>query len=214
MLYNVNVLCGGVWGYVGMWKHCKNEAWLCYQIYVLNLWKYHLLLSLLCKAFSYALMICFFSRLFYLRQIISAISTIEHSTFRHLNNLSTWLRNWSIHTEHVFHFLSLYLSCVGPYVYLLLNTITLLGFSNVLTISVPDTPLTQWRLFQKRRMRNKLDIYVFINLLHYIYNQKYFPYCVVFVLFILSVQCCQFLWIVHSWLPLRFSLTFITFLME
>jgi hypothetical protein len=24
-----------------------------------------------------------------------------------------------------------------------------------------------------------------------------------------STQCCQFLWIVHSWLPLRFSLTFI-----
>ena len=81
--------------------------------------------------------------------------------------------------------------------------------SNVLTISVPDTPLTQWRLFQKRCMRNKLDIYVFINLLHYIYNQTYFPYCVVFVLFILCVQCCQFLWTVHSWLPLRFSLTFI-----
>jgi hypothetical protein len=25
----------------------------------------------------------------------------------------------------------------------------------------------------------------------------------------LCTQCCQFLWIVHSWLPLRFSLTFI-----
>ena len=26
---------------------------------------------------------------------------------------------------------------------------------------------------------------------------------------VLCAQCCQFLWIVHSWLPLRFSLTFI-----
>ena len=37
-------------------------------------------------------------------------------------------------------------------------------------------------------------------------------YCVLFfVLFVLVLctQCCQFLWIVHSWLSLRFSLTFI-----
>jgi hypothetical protein len=26
---------------------------------------------------------------------------------------------------------------------------------------------------------------------------------------ILRIQCCQFLWIVNSWLPLRYSLTFI-----
>ena len=26
---------------------------------------------------------------------------------------------------------------------------------------------------------------------------------------LLCTQCCQFLWIVHSWLPLRYSLTFI-----
>ena len=26
---------------------------------------------------------------------------------------------------------------------------------------------------------------------------------------VLCIQCCQFLWIVHSWLPHRFSLTFI-----
>jgi hypothetical protein len=29
--------------------------------------------------------------------------------------------------------------------------------------------------------------------------------------FVLCTQCCQFLWIVHSWLLLRFSLTFICF---
>ena len=35
-------------------------------------------------------------------------------------------------------------------------------------------------------------------------------YCVVFFSFhILCTQCCRLLWIVHSWLPLRFSLTFI-----
>ena len=28
---------------------------------------------------------------------------------------------------------------------------------------------------------------------------------------VLCTQCCQFLWIVHSWLPLRFSLTFIAY---
>jgi hypothetical protein len=35
--------------------------------------------------------------------------------------------------------------------------------------------------------------------------------CCVFVLFffILCTICCQFLWIIHFWLPLRFSLTFI-----
>jgi hypothetical protein len=35
--------------------------------------------------------------------------------------------------------------------------------------------------------------------------------CCVFVLFffVLCTLCCQFLWIVHFWLPLRFSLTFI-----
>ena len=34
--------------------------------------------------------------------------------------------------------------------------------------------------------------------------------CCVFVLFffVLCTQCCQFLWIVHSWLPLWYSLTF------
>ena len=37
-------------------------------------------------------------------------------------------------------------------------------------------------------------------------------YCVVFCLsssYVICTQCCQFLWIVHSWLPLRCSLTFI-----
>ena len=37
-------------------------------------------------------------------------------------------------------------------------------------------------------------------------------FCVVFCSFsycVLCAQCCQFLWIVHSLLPLRFSLTFI-----
>jgi hypothetical protein len=36
-------------------------------------------------------------------------------------------------------------------------------------------------------------------------------FCYVFVLFffVLCTLCCQFLWIVHFWLPLRYSLTFI-----
>jgi hypothetical protein len=36
-------------------------------------------------------------------------------------------------------------------------------------------------------------------------------YCVVFLLFffVLCTLCCQFLWIVHFWLPLQYSLTFI-----
>jgi hypothetical protein len=37
--------------------------------------------------------------------------------------------------------------------------------------------------------------------------------CVLFVMFVFVLcqvtQCCQFLCTVHSWLPLRFSLTFI-----
>ena len=33
--------------------------------------------------------------------------------------------------------------------------------------------------------------------------------CLCFVWLRLCFQCCQFLWIVHSWLTLRFSLTFI-----
>jgi hypothetical protein len=35
--------------------------------------------------------------------------------------------------------------------------------------------------------------------------------CYVFVLlvFFLCTLCCQFLWIVHFWLPFRYSLTFI-----
>ena len=33
--------------------------------------------------------------------------------------------------------------------------------------------------------------------------------CSVFVFFVLCTLCCQFLWIVHFWLPLRYSLTFI-----
>ena len=37
-------------------------------------------------------------------------------------------------------------------------------------------------------------------------------YCIVLfalLVFVLCAQCCQFLWIVHSWLSLLFSLTFI-----
>jgi len=34
-------------------------------------------------------------------------------------------------------------------------------------------------------------------------------YCVVFF-FVLCSLCCQFLWIVYFWLPLRYSLTFIS----
>jgi hypothetical protein len=32
--------------------------------------------------------------------------------------------------------------------------------------------------------------------------------CLYFVAFVLWIICCQFLWIVHVWLPLRYSLTF------
>ena len=36
--------------------------------------------------------------------------------------------------------------------------------------------------------------------------------CVLFSLsFVLSAQCCQCLWIVHSWLSLRFSLIFMSY---
>jgi len=34
-------------------------------------------------------------------------------------------------------------------------------------------------------------------------------YIFTFFLFVLCILCCQFLWIVHFWLPLRYSLTFI-----
>jgi hypothetical protein len=33
--------------------------------------------------------------------------------------------------------------------------------------------------------------------------------CCVFFFFVLCTQCCHFLWIVHFWLPLWYSLTFI-----
>ena len=33
--------------------------------------------------------------------------------------------------------------------------------------------------------------------------------CCLSLFCVLCAQCCHFLWIVHSWLPLRFSLTFI-----
>jgi hypothetical protein len=38
--------------------------------------------------------------------------------------------------------------------------------------------------------------------------------CCVFVLFffVLCTLCCQFLWIIHVWLSLRYSLTFIYYL--
>jgi len=45
-----------------------------------------------------------------------------------------------------------------------------------------------------------------------LYYQEYFnTSCCVFVLifFVCCTLCCQFLWIVDLWLPLRYSLTFI-----
>jgi hypothetical protein len=53
-------------------------------------------------------------------------------------------------------------------------------------------------------------IYVICICLH-IYSGVQHILCCVFVLFVfvLCTLCCQFLWIVHSWLSLRFSLTFI-----
>jgi len=40
--------------------------------------------------------------------------------------------------------------------------------------------------------------------------------CCVFVFFflVLCIPCCQFLWIVHLWLPFRYSLTFISSLLK
>ena len=38
------------------------------------------------------------------------------------------------------------------------------------------------------------------------------PFCILYRLFsscVLCTRCCQFLWIVHSWLPSRYSLMFI-----
>ena len=36
--------------------------------------------------------------------------------------------------------------------------------------------------------------------------------CIVFYFFVLCAMCCQFLWIVHVWLPLRCFLTFIEYI--
>ena len=37
----------------------------------------------------------------------------------------------------------------------------------------------------------------------------FFVYCL-YLSCVLYTRCCQFLWIVYAWLPVRFSLTFIT----
>ena len=37
-----------------------------------------------------------------------------------------------------------------------------------------------------------------------------FCFCFVLFFFVLCTLCCQFLWIFHFWLPLRYSLTFIS----
>ena len=61
-----------------------------------------------------------------------------------------------------------------------------------------DFERTRWTSFQKRVMRTKIR-----GILHVL--------CCVFVLFfvILCSLCSQFLWNIHFWFPLRYSLTFI-----
>jgi hypothetical protein len=53
--------------------------------------------------------------------------------------------------------------------------------------------------------------YVFFTLCLFVYSGvQHILFCV-FVFFVLSTLCCQFLWIVHFGLPLRYSLTFVYF---
>jgi len=55
------------------------------------------------------------------------------------------------------------------------------------------------------------DIFCLRYLCLFAYSGVLHILCCVFVLFVLVLctPCCQFLWIVHFWLPLRYSLTFI-----
>ena len=61
-----------------------------------------------------------------------------------------------------------------------------------------------WQLFVGGFMSNLCHVFVS-------YSGVQYTLCSVFVLFffILCTMCCQFLWIGHFWLPLRYSLTFI-----
>jgi hypothetical protein len=72
--------------------------------------------------------------------------------------------------------------------------------------------------YKQCSIRLYLQLFVgeLMSYLHYLcllaYNGVQHMLCCVFVLFffVLCNLCCQFLWIVHSLLPLRYSLTFIS----
>ena len=64
-----------------------------------------------------------------------------------------------------------------------------------------------WAFFLKHIVPTILNIYVFIESYRKTYNIQ--SELFVFVLCLVYPIYCLFLWIVHSWLSLRFSLTFI-----
>ena len=80
---------------------------------------------------------------------------------------------------------------------------------NYLTIMISISKRSSFRLY--------LPLFVgrLMFYLHYLclfaHNGVQHTLCCVFVLFffVLCILCCQFLWIVHFWLPLQYSLTFI-----
>jgi hypothetical protein len=57
--------------------------------------------------------------------------------------------------------------------------------------------------------RAQVFFYVVCVCLHIVVSNTYYVVFLFCVLFVLCTQCCQFLWIVHFWLPLRYSLKFI-----
>ena len=57
--------------------------------------------------------------------------------------------------------------------------------------------------------RAQVFFYVVCVCLHIVVSNTYYVLFLFCVLFVLCTQCCQFLWIVHFWLPLRYSLKFI-----
>ena len=77
--------------------------------------------------------------------------------------------------------------------------------SYVVTFLVPYSVLLYLQLFVGGLMSYLpyLCLFVYSGVQHIL--------CCVFVMFVfvLFTLCCQFLWIVHFWLPLRYSLTFI-----
>ena len=60
-------------------------------------------------------------------------------------------------------------------------------------------PLSEWVKVVRSLIQIISTFFVFVVLC----------FCFVFLRLVYRTQCCQFLWIVHFWLPLRYSLTFI-----